>query len=87
MASQEDNRQLIDALALVDAEEFDAGASKLRVLLPNLDGRELLDALIALGAPRYGQSTPRRPSPAPSGRSSSRTRMVIWRCAVLRSPS
>ena len=49
MASQEDNRQLIDALALVDAEEFDAGASKLRELLPNLEGRELLNALVALG--------------------------------------
>jgi len=49
VASDEDNAQLVDALALVDAEEFDAGASKLRELLPNLDGRELLDALIALG--------------------------------------
>lgn len=49
MASDEENAQLVDALALVNAEEFDAGASKLRELLPSLDGRELLDALTALG--------------------------------------
>ncbi len=41
--------QLDDALALVDAEEFDTAASELQELLPNLEGRELLDALIALG--------------------------------------
>jgi hypothetical protein len=41
--------QLVDALALVDSEEFDTGASELREMVPDLDGRELLDALIALG--------------------------------------
>jgi tetratricopeptide (TPR) repeat protein len=41
--------RLVDALALVAAEEFDTGASELRELLPDLGGRELLDALIALG--------------------------------------
>jgi tetratricopeptide (TPR) repeat protein len=41
--------RLVDALALVDAEEFSAGASELRELLPDLDGRDLFDALISLG--------------------------------------
>ena len=50
MAGEKRSRtQLVDALALVEAEEFDTGASELRELLPDLDGRELLDALIALG--------------------------------------
>ena len=49
MAGEKRRRRLSDAIALVDAEEFDAGASELRELLPDLEGRELLDALIALG--------------------------------------
>ena len=49
MADEERSRRLVDALALVDAEEFGAGASQLRELLPDLEGRERLDALIALG--------------------------------------
>lgn len=49
MASEKRSRLLDDALALIDAEEFGAGTSELRELLPDLEGRELLDALIALG--------------------------------------
>lgn len=52
MAGEKRSRQLDDALALVDAEEFGTGASELRELLPDLEGRELLDALIALGRGR-----------------------------------
>lgn len=49
VAGEKRGRRLVHALALVDAEEFGAGASELRELLPDLEGRELLDALIALG--------------------------------------
>src|SRR6058998_3861294 len=41
--------RLISAVALVEAEDFEAGATELRELLPDLDGRELLDASLALG--------------------------------------
>jgi tetratricopeptide (TPR) repeat protein len=41
--------RLSSALALVDAEDFDAGATELRTLLPDLDGRDLLEASLALG--------------------------------------
>jgi tetratricopeptide (TPR) repeat protein len=41
--------RLSSALALVEAEDFDAGATELRELLPDLDGRDLLEASLALG--------------------------------------
>ena len=41
--------RLSSALALVEAEDFEAGATELRKLLPDLDGRDLLDASLALG--------------------------------------
>jgi tetratricopeptide (TPR) repeat protein len=41
--------RLSSALALVEAEDFDAGATELRTLLPDLDGRDLLEASLALG--------------------------------------
>jgi tetratricopeptide (TPR) repeat protein len=43
------SEELLGALALVEAEDFDAGVAALRELVPDLDGRELLDALLALG--------------------------------------
>jgi len=49
MAGDGRGRRLSDALALVDAEEFEAGAAELRALLPQLTGRTLIDALLALG--------------------------------------
>jgi len=49
MAGHELDRRLAEALPLVDAEAFDEGASALRELLPELDGRPLFDALVTLG--------------------------------------
>ena len=49
VTGDERSQRLFDALALVDAEEFEAGASELRELLPQLTGRRLMDALLALG--------------------------------------
>ena len=40
--------ELVTALAMVEADE-EAGAAALRGLIPDLEGRELLDALLALG--------------------------------------
>jgi tetratricopeptide (TPR) repeat protein len=41
--------RLLRGLALVEMEDFDGGARELRELLPNLEGREHIEALLGLG--------------------------------------